>query len=536
MLGLDGGSWNVFDHLFGQGAMPNFQKLLKEGVRGTLESTMPPITPVAWTSLMTGVNPGKHGIFAFQKRRPDNSYYPLPQNRLDMKVPTVFDYYRDSGGLISLNLPMSYPATPMGGFMMTGMMTPQRNMGNFEYPDGLRDRFKRSGIDYVIDPRVDNPDRTDAERMFAGWKSESGVFVDNLRSITHARMRAAHLLLNEEDWSLFICVIVGTDRLQHILWDDIFRPEEATSSPEVLSYYQTVDDEIGELMAGLDPEDCLMVVSDHGFVRTHGSFQTNQWLLDNGWLKRRQAGRSPLYPLKVLLNKLGITRDRLSRFIPERQASRVQMKASHIDWDRSEAFLSGPFAIRINLQGRETMGRVPDADFAGKVDAIMAGLKGLRDEDGEPLLAEVLRGSDIYEGDSAGEAGDIIFSFRDDRNFTAYAADLGGKTFNLEISKNGDHRVDGIFAAWGGGTANLEEEVRFSIQDVLPTVMYLNQKALPNIFDGEVQHGILTDDHDKVEDVDWRRFLAAETGIDYDSTQEDEINERLKALGYLSDD
>src|SRR2546428_8247556 len=55
-----------------EGGMPNLGKLMKEGVSGTLRSILPPITPPAWTSFMTGKNPGKHGVFHFIETAPDS--------------------------------------------------------------------------------------------------------------------------------------------------------------------------------------------------------------------------------------------------------------------------------------------------------------------------------------------------------------------------------------------------------------------------------------------------------------------------------
>jgi|GEM_PF-1999398 len=536
LLGLDGGSWNVFDHLFAHGVMPNFQKLCSEGVKGTLESTTPPVTPVAWTSLMTGANPGKHGIFAFRKTRPDNSYLPVPVNRMDMEVPTVFDYYREDPGFVCLNLPMSFPATELAGCMVTGMMTPQGQTDRAAHPSDQLDRFAAAGIDYVIDPKLQESAGIDPQDLFDGWKEAPEKFIGRLTRITQSRMDAVRLLMKDRDWSVFICVVVGTDRLQHLLWDEILEDGSKPITAAVWDYYRHLDDRLGRLMSDLHPDDVLMLVSDHGFVKTHGSFQTNEWLRRQGWLKKREAKKSPLYPVKVLLNRLGITRASLGRVLSEGQSSKLQLMASHIDWAGSQAFLSGPFAIRINLMDRETLGCVDPKDYDRLVDDIIVALGELKDQDGRPMISSAVRGQDIYHGDAGGQPGDVVFTFRDDLNFTAYAAELGGDLFRTDIAKKGDHRIDGIFAAWGGGIRNLEEEVRFSICDILPTVMHLNGRAVPGVCDGKVALGITEDDHSPDIDSNWKRFARSREAVSYSRDQEAEINERLKALGYLSDD
>jgi len=536
LLGLDGGSWNVFDHLFAQGVMPNLARLCIEGTRGVLESTTPPVTPVAWTSLMTGANPGKHGIFAFRKADPDNSYLPLPVNRMDMKVPTIFDYYREDPGFISLNLPMSFPATEISGKMITGMMTPQADSAQSSHPGDLLEKIAAAGLDYVIDPKLEENLTEDPVDLFGGWKEAPEEILARLGRITKTRLDTVEHFLDSQDWSVFICVVVGTDRIQHMFWDDIFPADGGPTSDRVKRYYAELDDHIGRLMVSLDPEDALLVVSDHGFVKTHGSFQTNEWLKRGGWLKKREVKQSPLYPLKLFLNKLGITRAKLGKVLSADQSSKLQLMASHIDWAKSQAFLCGPFAIRVNLKARETQGMVDPAGFNPLVDEIIAGLFEIKDEQGEPMIAHVVKGADIYHGEGGGQPGDIVFTFRDDLNYTAYAAELGGDIFDRDISKQGDHRVDGIFAAWGGGIASLENELRLSICDILPTVMHLNGRAVPTVCDGRVISETLSDDHEIQRESDWRQYLGESQTVTYTKSQESEINARLRALGYLDDD
>ena len=53
-----------------QGLLPNLARLFKTGASSRLQSTIPPITPCAWSSFMTGKNPGKHGIFDFTRPLP----------------------------------------------------------------------------------------------------------------------------------------------------------------------------------------------------------------------------------------------------------------------------------------------------------------------------------------------------------------------------------------------------------------------------------------------------------------------------------
>ena len=79
VVGLDAATFDVIDPLVAAGDMPNLGGLLQRGARGTLRSTTHPLTPLAWTTMVTGVNAGKHGIWDFSER--DASGYGLHSTR-----------------------------------------------------------------------------------------------------------------------------------------------------------------------------------------------------------------------------------------------------------------------------------------------------------------------------------------------------------------------------------------------------------------------------------------------------------------------
>jgi len=65
IIGWDSATFDIINPLINAGVLPNLKKLLENGQSGTLLSTLHPISPVAWASFMTGMHPGKHGIFDF---------------------------------------------------------------------------------------------------------------------------------------------------------------------------------------------------------------------------------------------------------------------------------------------------------------------------------------------------------------------------------------------------------------------------------------------------------------------------------------
>ena len=61
VLGLDGATWSVLDPMRQRGLMPNLQAFLARAASGTLRSIIPPVTTAAWTTMMTGCGPARHG-------------------------------------------------------------------------------------------------------------------------------------------------------------------------------------------------------------------------------------------------------------------------------------------------------------------------------------------------------------------------------------------------------------------------------------------------------------------------------------------
>ena len=109
VIGLDAATWTLIRPWMAEGRMPNLAKLMKAGVSGTLESILPPITPPAWTSFMTGKNPGKHGIFHFVETE-HGGYAMNYANATSRRSPTVWKLLNDAGYSVgTMNIPFTYP-------------------------------------------------------------------------------------------------------------------------------------------------------------------------------------------------------------------------------------------------------------------------------------------------------------------------------------------------------------------------------------------------------------------------------------------
>src|SRR5438552_13497206 len=109
IIGLDAATWDLVDPWAAKGYLPNLSKLVDEGVSGRLQSAIPPLTPPAWTSFMTGKNPGKHGIFHFLEAQPD-SYALRYSNAGSRRSVSVWQLLSDAGFSVGVvNVPFTYP-------------------------------------------------------------------------------------------------------------------------------------------------------------------------------------------------------------------------------------------------------------------------------------------------------------------------------------------------------------------------------------------------------------------------------------------
>ncbi len=124
VLGLDGATWSVLDPMRQRGLMPNLDAYLAGAASGTLRSTIPPVTTAAWTTMMTGCGPARHGVF-------DHRYYDAAEGRMKVnhsgriRVPTLWHLLSASGrSIVCLNVPGLYPPLKVRGIVVSGMDAP----------------------------------------------------------------------------------------------------------------------------------------------------------------------------------------------------------------------------------------------------------------------------------------------------------------------------------------------------------------------------------------------------------------------------
>lgn len=534
VIGLDGGEWRVLQPLVAQGRMPNLGRLLERGVWGHLASTVPPVTAPAWASFLTGVNPGKHGVFAFQR--------PLDQdldrgwvNGAAIRAPKLWHYLEGQGLRCAfINVPMTYPPEPLPGYMVTCMLTPL-GAERFTYPPDLSPPLRARG--YVTDLRIRKVERE------MDTPEQQVRLLQDLRDVARRRVEGVLWLWEREPVDLLAVVFETPDRVQHFFWRRLERalaegPANAVDQA-LLACYEEVDRGIGELLALANAETTVFLLSDHGFCGLHTAVHLDQWLAERNLLRytgakaalRRQvkAGLAPL--LKRVLPRSWLLRGRQAFAV-----TRV------IDWERTRVYSgrSSENAVFLNVRGREPKGIVePGQEYEALREEVIQELQALRDpRTGERVLRRVFRREEVYHGPYVESAPDILFELTEGYEVTSEVATAG--VFR-EVSSQGAgfHAQAGILAVAGAGVAGPGKVEGAHIQDLAPTLLHCLGLPVPTYMDGRVLEEVFTEEYRARHPVVRTETLpsgtpAREAGEVFSPEDEEEIRQRLAGLGYLS--
>jgi len=547
VIGLDGGTFAMLDPLMERGLMPNLKKIVESGTAGELQTVIPPVTPAAWSTFMTGKNPGKHGILGFLVKDEEGE---TPVNSRLRRAKTIWRLVNEAGGkVISLSIPTTYPPERVDGFMVGSFLTPRGNKDYAYPPELIEDIENRFGPYRLYINEVYTPRRI-------------SILVNEAREDVKYKFRVARYLADKIDWRLLAVHIFGTDRVQHELWHltdpshPLHKPRETERhGDELLGFYSSLDDEMGALLSTLDPADTVYIMSDHGFGPVYKFLNFNPWLLERGYMKLRRSPftfiRKTLYDLGAvpknayrLFMRLGLARLRLSIGINNRKRffSKVNylvLSMRDVDWSRTVAYSRGYYGeIFLNLKGREPCGIVEPSDYEAVRGEIVRELKSIRDpETGKPVIGPVYRPEDLYHGPYTGNAADIIF-LPEDMSYKAIGtADFtSNKVMEKAYANSGDHRLNGIFIARGPHVKKGARITGARIDDLAPTILHSLGLPVVEDMDGRVLTGIFEPSFMEQNPVRYEAPRPDEIGADesgYSDDEKDAVKGTLKDLGYI---
>ncbi|HEX5044539.1 MAG TPA: tetratricopeptide repeat protein [Candidatus Polarisedimenticolaceae bacterium] len=285
VIGLDGADWAILDPLLRSGRAPNLAQLIARGVRADLQTIVPTLSPVVWTTVATGVEPARHGILDFMVRDPRTGEE-QPVTSVQRRTPALWDM------LSAAEVPVgvvgwwgTWPADPVRGYMVSDRLAFQL----FGYRADLaeaRGKTWPAGLYQALRPKIVAPAAVpwqDVVPYLGGERTQPQQFSANERQLleefrtvlasSRTYLEAALECRRRMPPRLEMVYLEGTDTAAHLFMR--FRPpplpgvpaeERASFGPVVDRVYEAADRWVGELVTGLDDSWTVMVLSDHGFA------------------------------------------------------------------------------------------------------------------------------------------------------------------------------------------------------------------------------------------------------------------------------
>jgi len=549
ILGLDGATWDLLDPWMAHGDLPQLAALRRRGVWGPLASTMPPATLPSWTTFMTGVNPGKHGIFDFT-RRELGTYDVRFVNSTFRKAPSVWRLLSDVGKRVCvLGLPGTYPPERVNGCMVSGFDTPvtTRADASFVWPPALAPLMAELGGFPFADFqefRVSRPwYRTAADRLLRGIEIKT---------------RLALRLLRRESWDCFMLLFGESDTASHHFWkyhdpgSPRFDQEGASEFGGTLrQIYRALDTAVGELLSAVPAADVL-VASDHGFGGTGAkAIYLNRWL--EGLHMQRSDRRETRTSAAAAVKRLALRhvpahwQARAFRINGGRWASRLESRSrfAGIDWKATRAFseeLNYFPSLWVNLKGREPEGQVERTDYDRVCDDLCAAAANLRDPvHGGAVVRRAWRREELYAGPWVQYAPDIVLELQLDRGYSYSclpsrdARDTAVRVLDpVELTggklsgMSGSHRALGVFILADKNALSSRRLDGVRMADMAPTILSRCGVSAPSEFDGITIQTVVGTNRPL-------KFSGADPPGEstYGDAEEGEIAARLSAMGYL---
>ena len=553
IIGIDGGTWQLIAPWVAEGRLPTFSRLMKEGAWGDLQSTIPPITAPAWSSLMTGKNPGGHGLFDFIKHK-QHAYgisYTFGGQR---ECPTVWDILSNRGYRVGvINVPMTYPPNSVNGYMISGMDTPDET-SPFIFPESLKDEIWKELGGIQLDIHHLGYMDTDEKRF---------AVLDQLMEIEEARLKLVEYMFQHHPTDIIMTVLNSVDQVQHHFWHymDPLHPRfdqkgSRLFGDAILKIYQHADSILKRLLDIFGDKTLVILASDHGFGPcSNKMICINKALEKGGFLSFKSS--SAFLP-GVLDSSSQFLRNRLSPRMKQRIAkalpwARAQMETlvatSNIDWENTQAYcfetsVTSP-NVWINLKGKRPQGTVDPNDYKKIRQKVRSWLLSLKDpETGQQAIPNIYGKEEIYTGEATDNAPDLILPWWEGDGFTPRPSIVNGRIVECPIVEyisnpvasgkewGGTHTMEGIVLMKGPGISP-DKFTGSQIIDIAPTIFSAFGEPVKDYFDG---HSLVEFHRNKNLPKNFQEETAlknSQSTPELSDEEQNKIENRLRQLGYI---
>ncbi len=525
MIGLDGATFSVLDPLMAAGRMPFLKSFVSQGVRAGLASTIPPTTPPAWTTIMTGRSPANHGILDFFRPEAPGSHYLRFVSTKQIICETIWACLtRHDKVSMSLNFPVMAPPLPIKGYSVPGFVT-WRHLRNTCHPAGLMDTLKAiPGFDL----KVIAHDFGLEEKVMQGCSFEESEEWIKYHSYKDQQWVLVHTHLDAKDpFDLGALVLDSPDRLQHVFYRYLdpncfpsqWTEEERRIRTALEDHYQALDGMMARLVEAAGPNANVFIVSDHGFGPSEEYFYLDSYLAQLGYLKWSERA------IQDQDNTGDVSMDA------------VRNHGNIVDWENTQAYVTTPSSngISINVRGKNSAHGIEPEFYDTFVNTLKRQLLELRHpKTGKAVVEQVWTRQEAFGGCEL--APDLTVRLWDNGLVSTVKSDHIVKPRKECI---GVHYPMGVFMAKGPDIeAGLKLEP-LSILDVAPAMLHSLGLPIPEAYEGRVPEQIWRSEVMAARPV---RFEAQSgsfeqqtaSSLEMDEEDIDLIVKRLKGLGYLA--
>jgi predicted AlkP superfamily phosphohydrolase/phosphomutase len=312
----------------------------------------------------------------------------------------------------------------------------------------------------------------------------------------------------------------------------------------ILDVHKHLDAAIGHVLERVDADATVLIMSDHGFRGEYNRLAVNNWLQKEGLLTAHAQAANLFYRFGMQLKRMGLQKQAvagLRALIGTRRPEKLYYRS--VNWPQTKVIYGPGQGFYINMKGRDEDGVVTEAEYEPLRDYIIEKMKEFRDPiSGLPVVSDVFRREELYEGEAFAWAPDIV------PGNAEYKME-SGKVWGLGMSKflgapelfikprelSGTHSPEGIFIAWGPHVRPDHLE-NLRIMDIAPTALYGLGLAVPRALDGRVLTEVFTSGFVEANpvcygDIDVR--ANGKSGQVLSESHEELVEDRLRQLGYL---
>jgi len=527
IIGLDGATYSILDPLMKAGLMPYLSRFAAEGVRAGLKSTIPPITPPAWTTIMTGRSPACHGILDFFRPESPGSRFLRFVSTKQLKCETLWGVLtRQKRSSVCLNYPVMSPPLPIYGYSIPGFVT-WRHLRHSCHPADLMDILKTiPGFDLKIIAH----DFGLEEKVVEGCSlEEAREWIQYHTYKDNQWVQVLEYLAGYDPCNVYALVLDSTDRLQHVFYrlldptcyGDKLSEEERHIQSLLFAHYRELDSMIRRLAETAGPDGHVFIVSDHGFGPSEDCFYLNSLLEKLGYLTWSDRAVSE------------------SEGMGDVAMEAVKNHGHLLDWDHTIAFVNTPSSngITINVQGKNSKTGILPEEYENLLNRLREQLLSVRHpSSGKPVVQQIWSRQEAFPGPNSEMAPDLTLRLWDNGLVSTLKSRQIIKPRRECI---GVHYPMGIFMARGPAIKAGERIGPLNILDVAPTVLYSQGLPIPADYEGRVPEEIIKPEALAANPVVIGPATSTNEQPANDSPEMNEedmrlIMKRMKGLGYIS--